>query len=76
MQEHWSIHPNDPLSARVDTSWEQTGGRENTMWKTEVKSSMHSDETTFYFEAELTASLNGTFYFSKSFKDKVQRDLV
>ncbi len=76
MQEHWSIHPNDPLSARVDTSWEQIGGRENAMWKTDVISSMHSDETTFYFEAELTASLNGTIYFSKSFKDKVQRDLV
>ena len=76
MQEHWSIHPNDPLSARVHANWEQTGGRENALWRTVVKSSMYSDETTFYFEAELTASLNGVFYFNKSFKDKVQRDLV
>ena len=76
MQERWSIHPKDPLSARVITNWEQTGGRESAMWKTEIKSSMHCDETTFYFEAELTASLNGNLYFSKSFEDKVQRDLV
>jgi len=76
MQEHWSIHPDDPLSARVQTHWQQTGGRENAMWKTEVTSSMYSDETTFYFEAELTATLNDTQYFHKSYKDEVQRDLV
>jgi len=76
MQEHWSIHPDDPLTAEVHTSWEQTGGRENAMWKTEVTSSMHSDDTTFYFEAELTATLNHVVYFNKSYKDEVQRDLV
>jgi len=76
LQELWSIHPDDPLSAKVSTHWEQTGGRPQSMWKTEVKTSMHSDETTFYFEAELTATLNGKSYFDKSFKDEVPRDLV
>lgn len=76
MEEHWSIHPDDPLSARVSTRWEQTGGRQRSMWKTEVASNMHSDETTFYYEAELKAWLNEELYFSKSFKDHVPRDLV
>ncbi len=76
MHEQWNIHPDDPLSANVSTRWQQTGGRAGSMWKTEVTSSMHSDETTFYFEAELKTWLNNDEYFNKSFKDQVPRDLV
>lgn len=76
MHEHWSINPDDPLTARVTTHWQQTGGREGSMWKTEVDSNMHSDETTFYFAAELTVLLNDKPFFSKTFKDQVDRNLV
>lgn len=76
MREQWDIHPDDPLSAKVSTRWEQTGGRPDALWKTEVTSSMHSDETAFYFEAHLTVWLNNKDHFSKVFTDQIQRDLV
>ncbi len=74
MNEQWSIHPDDPLSAQVATEWEQTGGRENERWKTLVRSSMRCDATSFYFEAQLQTTLNNEEFYSKSFTDKVARD--
>ncbi len=76
LQEHWSIHPDDPLSARANSHWQQTGGRENAMWHTDVEASMHSDSKYFYFEVELTVTLNDEPSFKRSFKDKVKRELV
>ena len=76
MQERWSIHPDDPLSASVTSDWEQTGGRQNNRWCTKVSSKMHSDETRFYIEAQLTASLNDEVFFNKSFIDSIKRNLV
>ena len=76
LQEHWQIHPDDPLSANVTFSLEQTGGRQDAMWKTSITTRMYSDETSFHFEAELVSWLNETLFFEKSIQDTVPRDLV
>ena len=76
LQEHWQIHPDDPLSANVTFSLEQTGGRQDAMWKTSITTRMYSDETSFHFEAELVSWLNETPFFEKSIQDTVPRDLV
>ncbi len=76
LRELWSIQPDDPTSAKVTNYWEHTGGRAGAMWKTEVNSTMHSDRTTFYFQATLDTFLNDQPFLSRSFSDKVRRDLV
>jgi putative CocE/NonD family hydrolase len=72
----FSIHPDDPLSATCAAHWQQTGGREGAMWRTEAESSMHGDADHFYSNARLRAYLNGEPVFDKQFNDKVARDLV
>jgi hypothetical protein len=76
MDEDWSIHPEDPLSAKVRSHWQQTGGREGSMWRTEVEAEMWSDSETFYFNASLTAFENEQEVFSRNYTDQVTRDLV
>lgn len=76
MTENWSIHPSDPLSAKVTSHWQQTGGREGSMWRTEVETAMWSDAGTFYFTANLTAFENEQEVFSRDYTDQVARDLV
>ncbi|MEP1209762.1 MAG: CocE/NonD family hydrolase [Rhizobiaceae bacterium] len=76
LEEQFFIRPDDPLSARCTSHWEQTGGREGQMWRTEAKAKMHSDKDRFYSTAELRAYLNGELIFERQFEDSVTRDLV
>jgi hypothetical protein len=76
MKENWSIHPNDPLSAKVVSHWQQTGGREGSMWRTEVAAEMWSSIDTFFFTAKLTAFENEIEVFSRDYSDQVDRELV
>ncbi len=76
MKENWAIHPNDPNSAKVDAQWENTGGRAETMWRTSIKSSMHSDKTHFFITANLKAYENDKLIFEKDYSDKIIRNLV
>ena len=76
MKEDWSIHPDDPTSAKVFAEWEQTGGREGQMWRTHVAAQMHSDRTDFFISAKLKAYENGTLKFERDFEDKIGRNLV
>ncbi len=75
-KERWSIHPDDPNSARSEIEWEQTGGREGAMWKTHVKADMHSDMTSFYFRATLRVRENDIIVFEHDYEDKIARNLV
>jgi len=76
MKENWAIHPNDPNSAKVDALWENTGGRAETMWRTSIKSAMHSDKTHFFITANLKAYENDKLIFEKDYSDKIIRNLV
>src|SRR5262249_37147522 len=42
-EERWTIHPDDPLSARAETHWTQTLSRGDWSVRTETWSTMHSD---------------------------------
>ena len=74
--EKFFIHPDDPLSARCTAEWEQTGGRENALWRTHCICEMWCDQTTFYSTAKLTAFENEKQVFERVFEDSVKRELV
>ncbi len=75
-KENWSIHPDDPTSAKVKTEWVEKGGRTGQMWETRVFTQMYSDQTNFYWTARLEAYENGGLVFERDYKDQVLRDLV
>lgn len=72
--EHWRIHPGDPLSAHVEIRWEQTGGRDDWQWRTNVFVQMHGDATHFHIEARLRACENQCEIFQRKFADSIPRD--
>ncbi len=76
VKERFSVHPDNPLSARCIAEWEQTGGREGQMWRTHCRGEMWSDRTHFFSKATLTAFLNDDQVFNHVFDDKVERNLV
>ncbi len=76
LKEEFFIHPNNPLSARCTSFWEQTGGREGQMWRTEASAEMHCDAVLFYSTAHLRAFLNDELIFERQFEDSVPRQLV
>jgi len=75
-QERWSIHPDDPLSAKADISWQQTGGRDKWHWTTEVITTMHSDADMFYLHARLVAWENDDIVFERCYEDTIAREFV
>ena len=75
-KERFHIQPDDPLSARATAEWEQTGGREGTMWRTHVKTEMTCDADRFYTTAKLTTFVEGDLFFEHEYKDSVPRRFV
>jgi putative CocE/NonD family hydrolase len=55
LSERWSIHPDDPLSARAEARWTQTLARGDWSVRTEAETTMTSDATTFRITGRLTA---------------------
>ena len=55
MTERWSILPDDPLSARVDITWEQRLSRGDWSVRTEARSEMWGDATHLHFASRLLA---------------------
>lgn len=75
-RERWAIQADDPNSAMVDIDWEQTGGREGQMWRTEVTAKMWCDAGSFFTTATLKCWLNDDLFHEAEFRDRVQRLLV
>lgn len=73
MKERWTIHPDDPLSAKVQTEWEQTGGRGGTMWRTHVLAEMSADAENYDFRALLTAFEGEDTVHQKMYQDSIPR---
>ena len=71
--EVYTIHPEDQLSAVAEIQWEQTGGRDDWRWRTEVSGRMHCDAEYFYVSAEVTAIENDKLVLTKSYDDKILR---
>ena len=72
--ERWSIHPDNPLSAKGLIEWEQTGGREDWQWRTEACVQVHADVTHMHVNATLRAYNNDEVIFSQDYADKITRE--
>ncbi|MGB7319187.1 MAG: CocE/NonD family hydrolase [Planktotalea sp.] len=73
-REWWSIHPDDPLSARGRTHWSDELERDGICLRTEATSHMHSDATHFHLNARLEAYENDTLVFEKDVQRSIERD--
>ena len=76
VHETWSIHPDDPLSASMETQWTQTLSRDGWSVRTETYSRMRSDETSFHLYARIEAYEDEKLIFERDFRDAVPRNLV
>lgn len=54
-RERWSIHPDDPTSARGETHWTQVLRRGDWSVRTEAKTWMWADQTHFHLRARIEA---------------------
>jgi hypothetical protein len=75
-REWYSIHPDDPLSARAKAHWTQTLDRDGWSVRTETYCEMWSDADTFYITAALNAYDENEMCFSKEFNETVRRNGV
>ena len=72
--EKWSIHPDDPLSARGECRWTQEQQRGTFHLRTETGCEMWSDSTKFFLHARINAYENEELVFSKTLEDSIPRN--
>ena len=73
-RERWTIHPDDPLSARGVTHWTEETQRGEIRLRTETHAEMWSDATTFHFRARLEAWENDALVYHRDLTDAIPRD--
>ncbi len=73
-RETWSIHPDDPLSARGTCHWTNEGGRSDLNLRTETFSEMWSDTNSFFLKARLEAYENDVLIYERDVYEEVPRD--
>jgi putative CocE/NonD family hydrolase len=76
VRETWSIHPDDPLSAKMETHWTQTLSRGDWSVRTETFSRMSSDAEAFHLTARIEAYEGEQLVFERDFIDVIPRDNV
>jgi len=74
--ELWSIKSDDPLSARAELHWEQTGGRDDWHWRTDAHVNARCDATHFYITAKIVAYNNGDMLFEHDYEDSIARQFI
>ncbi|THH35852.1 CocE/NonD family hydrolase [Aliishimia ponticola] len=75
-RETWSIHPDDPLSARGSCHWTEEMTRGGTALRSEARCDMRCDAHHFYLHARIEAYENDVLVFEKTFEDKIKRAAV
>ena len=75
-REIWSIHPDDPTSARGETHWTDTLSRGDWRLRTETYSQMAAHADHFHITARIEAYENDALIFEKDFDRKVPRRLL
>ncbi|WP_187431529.1 CocE/NonD family hydrolase [Roseobacter fucihabitans] len=73
-REEWSIHPDDPLSARGTCHWSDELEREGVRLRTEARCAMWSDATHFHLSARMEAYENDVLIFERDHSDQIARD--
>lgn len=74
--ERWTVHPDDPLSARAAIEWMMTMSRGDWTVRTECSASMSATETAFHTRARLEAWEGEAMIFARDFEDEIARDNV
>ena len=74
-REEHRIHPDDPLSARMDTHWTEELARDGWSVRSETYSRMWADAKHFHLAASIEAYENGELVFEKSWQEMVRRRL-
>jgi uncharacterized protein len=72
-RERWSIHPEDPLSARGWCHWSDELERDGIRLRTETRCEMWSDATHFYLRAQLEAFENDVSVYDRTLDDTIPR---
>ncbi len=75
-REWWSIHPDDPLSARARATWIDEMRRGDWALRTEAESEMWADATDFHLSARVRAFEGDQCVFEKEYQATLARDLV
>jgi putative CocE/NonD family hydrolase len=75
-RERWTIHPDDPLSARGSCHWTDELERDGTKIRTEMTCEMLSDLTHFHLQARLEAYENDALVRERDFKQSIERDHI
>ena len=73
-RERWSIHPDDPLSARGTCHWTTELERDDIILRTETFSEMWSDQTRFYLKGRVEAYENDVLIYARDENDTIERD--
>lgn len=73
-RERWTIHPDDPLSARGVCHWTEETGRSGLRLRTEARCEMRSDRTHFHLKARLEAYENDRPAYEREVEDSIPRD--
>ena len=76
VSERWSIRADDPLAATGEIHWQQTGGRDDWEWNTDVILQVSADASHLFVSATLNAYNNGEQILSKEYKDKIARVFI
>ncbi|MGJ8618253.1 MAG: CocE/NonD family hydrolase, partial [Sulfitobacter sp.] len=75
-RERWSIHPDDPLSARGVCHWTDELQKDDIVLRTETHSSMWSDATDFHLTARLEAYEGDVLIYERNITDSIKRDCL
>ena len=73
-RETWSIHPDDPLSARGEIAWTQTLSRDGWSVRTETSATMGCDAENFHLTGRIEAFEGEKRIFSRDFDQTIRRD--
>nr|WP_198670454.1 CocE/NonD family hydrolase [Oceanicella sp. SM1341] len=74
VEETWSIHPDDPLSARGEATWEQTHGRGDWQIRTIARTAITADRTHFHITGEVVAEEGGAEVFRRAYDERIPRE--
>lgn len=75
-RESYSILPDEPLSAEVETHWTEELERKDWVARTETFTRMTADADAFHLTTRLEAYEGEVLIFSKDYQDTIPRDLL
>ena len=75
-RETFTIDPDDPLSARMETHWTETFGRGDWYMRVETRTTLTADQNTFFIQSELEAFEGDERIYHRNWNRAVPRDMV